>query len=199
MTVGGGLRKLADIGDALQSGADKVSINTAALAFPDLLREAAYTFGSQAIVLSVQAKRRSASFWEAFGESGREPSGRSVVEWVAQAIDLGVGEVLLTSIDKDGTRSGFDLPLIRAVAETCSVPLMVSGGAGSVEHIIEVVSISGVDAVVAGSVLHYGNLTIPKIKEALNNAGFATRPASEAPIVSENEHCGNRTGATDKE
>lgn len=183
MTVGGGLRTLDDVAAALRSGADKVAINTAALARPEFLREAAQTFGSQAIVLSVQAKKRPAGHWEAFAETGREPSGRDVLEWIREAVDLGVGEVLLTSIDKDGTRSGFDLPLVRAVAELCPVPLMVCGGAGTPAHVVEVARIPGVDAVVVGSILHYGKATIAEIKDALAAAGLEVRPVSEAPAA----------------
>lgn len=176
ITVGGGLRTIKDIGDALQSGADKVSICTAALKRPDFLREAAETFGSQAIVLSVQAKRRqSTGYWEAFMEAGREPSGKDAVQWVHEAVKLGVGEVLLSSVDMDGTCSGYDIELISRVAQVCPVPLMVSGGAGNVEHIARVAEIPGVDAIVLASVLHYGKLSIGAAKESLANRGVDVR------------------------
>lgn len=175
MTVGGGLRTLDDIAAALRSGADKVALNTAAVARPQFIREAAESFGSQAVVISVQAKHRSNGRWEAFTESGREPSGHDVVDWVQEAIELGAGEVLLTSVDRDGTKAGFDLPLVRTVAGICRVPLMVCGGAGSAGHIVEVAGIAGVDAIVVGSILHYNRLDIPGIKRALAEAGVSVR------------------------
>lgn len=178
LTVEGGLKSVDDIAQALRSGADKVSINTAAIANPGLLRDAVERFGSQAIVLSVQAKNRAPGHWEAFTEMGREPSGRNVLDWVKEALDHGIGEVLLSSIDKDGTRSGFDVPLIEAVAKIATCPLIVSGGAGSAKDIAEVAKIDGVDAVAVASILHYGAVTMAGLKSDLADAGVTVRAAA---------------------
>ena len=176
LTVGGGLRNLEDIARVLAIGADKVAINTAAIQRPEFLREAAQHFGSQCIVLSVQAKKRSKHTWEALTESGREPTGKNVLEWIQKAETLGIGEVLLTSVDQDGTKLGFDIPLIEACSTICNVPLMVGGGAGNTKDIIEISKIKGVDAVVLASSLHYDLLTLAKIKQVLFKAGISIRP-----------------------
>ena len=165
MTVCGGIRKTEDINDILKSGADKVAINTAAVRNPAFLKEAVLRFGSQCIVLSVEAKKIGKQKWEAYTETGREKSWRDVVEWIREAINLGIGEVLLTSIDRDGTKKGYDLELVQAVAPICqSVPLIVCGGAGCSDHILEVLENEGVDAVSLGTILHYELLTIKALK-----------------------------------
>lgn len=178
LTVEGGLASVEDIAQALRSGADKVSINTAAVARPELLKDAVVRFGSQAIVLSVQAKNRGPGHWEVFTEMGREPSGKNVLEWIRQALDLGIGEILLSSIDKDGTKSGFDLALVEAVAKIATCPLIVSGGAGSAADVAEVARIDGVDAVAVASILHYGTVTMAQLKQELASAGIDVREAA---------------------
>ena len=168
LTVGGGIRTLDDIRELLSCGADKVAINTSAIRNPTFIRDAVKQFGSQCIILSVEAKK-TLSGWYAYTESGREPSSYQVPEWIEEAIRLGAGEVLLTSVDKDGSQKGFDLDLIQNVANLCSVPLTVSGGAGSANDILKLVSASRIDAVSVGSVLHYKNCTVQEIKSFLSD------------------------------
>lgn len=168
LTVGGGIRNLDDISEILSSGADKVAINTAAVKDENVLRKAVRKFGSQCIVLSVQAKKIGDKKWEAYTETGREKSGKDVVEWIKRAISLGVGEVLLTSIDREGTKSGFDLNLISEISHICQVPLIVCGGAGKLEHSLEVIQNNNVDAVAIASALHYDNFSIDQLKNYLN-------------------------------
>jgi cyclase len=167
MTVGGGIRKLEDITQILNSGADKVAINTAAVREPAFLRAASNKFGAQCIVLSIEAKKIGDQKWEAYTESGREKSGREVLGWIQEALDYGIGEVLLTSVDRDGTKNGIDMDLIRAVAHICPVPFIVSGGVGKMEHVLSAFSIPGVDAVAIGSAYHYGMFSIPETKAFL--------------------------------
>ncbi len=155
LTVGGGLRSVEDIRTVLRSGADKVAINTAAICRPELIREAAQRFGSSTIVVSIEAIRRPDGTFEAFTHGGREKTGVNAVEWAARAVDLGAGEILVTSVDRDGTRSGFDLELTRKVAESVSVPVIASGGAGSVDHVAEAVREGRADAVGIASLFHY--------------------------------------------
>jgi imidazole glycerol-phosphate synthase subunit HisF len=157
ITVGGGVKSRADVKRLLDAGADKVSINTAALRDPSLIRECADHFGSQAIVISIEAKRTHAG-WEAYTDNGRERTGKDALRWAVEAVELGAGEILLTSIDREGTRRGFDLPLIQSVGRDCSVPLTVCGGMGSVFHSLQAIQ-SGADAVVSASALHYGKVT----------------------------------------
>ena len=176
MTVGGGVRKISDIQQILKSGADKVAINTAATRRPDFLREAVLTFGAQCIVLSVEAKKIGDRKWEAYTEFGREKSGLDVAEWIHEAIDIGVGEVLITSVDRDGTKKGFDLDLIRVVAPICkSVSLVVCGGAGNDEHLLDVCEIPGVDAVSLGTILHYDMYTVNQLKCYLRDNNLSVR------------------------
>jgi len=175
LTVGGGIRKIEDISALLCSGADKVAINTAAVNDPEFLRKAANKFGSQCIVLSVQAKRKGGNEWEAYTEAGRERSDRDVLEWIREAIILGVGEVLLTSVDKDGTKKGYDLELIKAVADICHVPLIVSGGAGRLEDMTDVCECANVDALALGSVYHYNLLTLRQTKQFLKENNHSVR------------------------
>ncbi|MGM4906782.1 imidazole glycerol phosphate synthase subunit HisF [Tardiphaga sp. 866_E4_N2_1] len=175
ITVGGGLRSLDDVEQALRSGADKVAINTAAVARPELVTEVATRFGSQCMVLSIEAKRTGEGRWEAFTDNGREHTGYDVVEWARRAVDLGAGEILLTSIDQEGTRRGFDVALTRAVSEVARVPVIASGGMGSVEHLVEVVKDGYADAVAMADVLHYKRLTVPDIREGARRAGITVR------------------------
>lgn len=176
MTVGGGLRTLNDIKAVLRSGADKVAINTAAINRAEFLREAAEAFGSQCIVLSVEAVRREPGFWEAMTDNGREKTGRNVLDWVREAEDNGVGEILLTSVDMEGTKSGFDLELVKCVSERVSVPVVASGGAGDVDQIARVITETGAEAVACASILHYNLCTVGDIKQAVTRAGIEVRP-----------------------
>ncbi len=166
MTVGGGIRSLHDIALALAAGADKVAINTYAVHHPEFLKEAAQMFGSQCIVLSVEAKKVGEGKWEAYTDGGREKTNIDAIEWIQKAIDLGVGEILLTSVDRDGTKSGYDLALLKAVGEISPVPVIAHGGAGGTNDVIAAVK-EGSDAVAVSSILHYDLYTIQDIKSAL--------------------------------
>jgi cyclase len=179
LTVGGGVRDVGDFDRLLRAGADKVSLNTAALARPDLLREAADRFGTQCVVLSVDARRcpdgtRTLSGFEVTTHGGRRGTGRDAVEWAREAAALGAGEILLNSMDADGTREGFDLDLIGLVREAVDVPIIASGGAGRVEHFAPAVA-AGADAVLAASVFHFGDISIPEVKAALAADGYPVR------------------------
>lgn len=180
LTVGGGVRTVADVDMLLRAGADKVSINTAAIARPDLLAEMAAQFGSQCIVLSVDARTVPAgsaptpSGWEVTTHGGRRGTGIDAVEWAARGAELGVGEILLNSMDADGTRAGFDLAMLRAARSAVSVPVIASGGAGAVEHFAPAVA-AGADAVLAASVFHFRQLTIGQVKQAMAAAGITVR------------------------
>lgn len=176
MTVGGGMRSLDDIKAVLRSGADKVAINTTAIARPQFLREAAEAFGSQCIVLSVEAIRRAPDFWEAMTDNGREKTGRNVLDWIEEAEDIGIGEVLLTSVDKEGTKTGFDLELIAEVSKRVSVPVIAAGGAGSATHVAHVIGETGCEAVACASILHYDINTVGDIKQAIAEAGIEVHP-----------------------
>jgi cyclase len=180
LTVGGGMRSVDDIVAALRSGADKVAINTAAIARPGFIREAANALGSQCIVLSIEAKRRGEGRWEALTDNGRERTGVDVLEWVREAEDLGAGEILVTSVDKEGTRRGFDHALFRAVRERVSIPVIGCGGAGTSAHVVEAVRDDGLDAIACASLFHYGHASIPGLKEEMAAAGIAIRPQAEA-------------------
>jgi len=176
LTVCGGIRNIDDITNILQSGADKVAINTAAVRNPRFLKEAVARFGSQCIVLSVEAKKVGDRKWEAYTETGREKSGRDVGKWIREAINLGVGEVLLTSVDRDGTKRGYDLLLIDEVVKVCrSVPLIVCGGAGTTEHTVQAARFHGVDALAMGSGFHYELFSIVEVKRALEKEGTMVR------------------------
>lgn len=174
LTVGGGIRKLEDVQELLRAGADKVAINTAAVRRPELLAEAARVFGSQCIVLSVEAKRRSQGGWEAYTDNGRERTGLDAVEWIKKAVALGAGEVLLTSVDQEGTRRGFDLPLVQAVGPSVGVPVIACGGAGSAEDVASAFR-AGADAVAVASLLHYRKETVGSLKAALAQQGVGVR------------------------
>ena len=174
LTVGGGIRSVHDIQEALRSGADKIAINTHALKDPNFITEAAHMFGSQCVVLSVEAKRNPEGGWEALTDGGREHSGKDAIEWIKKGIELGAGEILLTSVDADGTRQGYDLELIRAARAVTTVPLIVHGGAGSPADIMEVVK-SGIVAVSASSIFHYSMYSLAQVKEALRAEGVDVR------------------------
>lgn len=175
-TVGGGLRSADDANRLLRSGADKVAVNTAAIARPELLGEIAHHFGSQCLVLSVEAKRRSdGGGWEAMVENGRQRTGIDVIEWVKRAADLGVGEILLTSVDQEGTRKGFDVELVKAVGAAVHVPVIASGGMGNPDHLIDVVKQGGADAVAMADVLHFKRFDIQTIRARARAAGLKVR------------------------
>lgn len=175
VTVGGGIRTIHDINNALRSGADKVAINTHAVHHPEFVSEAAKEFGSQCIVLSIEAKKRSNEKWEAFTDGGREPSGVDVVEWAKRAVLLGAGEILITSIDQDGTRRGYDLPLIKEITAFAPIPVIVHGGAGTLESFASVIREGGADAISASTVFHYNDVTIGDVKKSLRKSGISVR------------------------
>ncbi|EON93150.1 hypothetical protein MARLIPOL_03920 [Marinobacter lipolyticus SM19] len=179
LTVGGGVRTVEDIRKLLNAGADKVSINTAAVFNPEFVREAADRFGSQCIVVAIDAKRVSAEGeaprWEIFTHGGRKPTGLDAVEWARKMTALGAGELLLTSMDRDGTKIGFDLGLTRAVSDAVSVPVIASGGVGELQHLADGVTEGGADAVLAASIFHFGQHTIPEAKAFMKAQGIEVR------------------------
>jgi cyclase len=176
-TVGGGIRSLEDAQAVLDAGAEKVSVNSAALARPELIDELARVLGSQCVVLAIDAKARTgADGWEAYVAGGRTPAGRDVIAWAREGTERGAGEILLTSMDRDGTNRGYDLDLTRAVSEAVEVPVIASGGAGELDHLVEALQ-AGADAVLCASIFHYGAHTIPEAKAHLAAAGIAVRPA----------------------
>jgi cyclase len=174
-TIGGGIRSVDDAQAVLDAGADKVSVNSAALARPELLNELAGTFGAQCVVLAIDAKARGANGWEAYAAGGRTPTGRDAVAWAREGSERGAGEILLTSMDRDGTNAGYDLALTAAVAQAVSVPVIASGGAGQVSHLSDAVG-AGADAVLCASIFHYGDHTVAEVKEHLARTGVAVRP-----------------------
>jgi cyclase len=175
-TIGGGIRSVADAQAVLDAGADKVSINSAALARPELIDELASTFGAQCVVLAIDAKARGGDSWEAYVAGGRTATGRDTVAWAREGSERGAGEILLTSMDRDGTNAGYDLALTAAVAQAVSVPVIASGGAGKLEHLSAAVQ-AGADAVLCASIFHYGDHTVAEVKHHLSAAGVAVRPA----------------------
>lgn len=175
LTVGGGISTASDIRNALNAGADKTSLNTAAVKNPELISEGARLFGSQCIVLAVDAKRVAENKWEVYVNGGRTPTGLDVLEWVKRAVSLGAGEILLTSMDCDGTKNGYDIPLTRAVSEAVPVPVIASGGAGELEHFYDVLTAGKADAVLAASVFHYKKFSIRQVKEYLRSRGVEVR------------------------
>ena len=174
-TVGGGIRSVEDIRTMLHAGADKVSLNTAAVKNPALIADGAKSFGRQCIVLAVDAKRSGAGRWEVYINGGRTPTGLDVLEWIKQGVDLGAGEILLTSMDCDGTKDGYDNELNRVVSEMVAVPVIASGGAGTLEHFAEALTQGKADAVLAASVFHYGEFSIRQTKEYLRDKGIEVR------------------------
>lgn len=175
LTVGGGVRKVEDVRNLLIAGADKVSINTAAILDPQLVAEAAAKVGSQCIVVAIDAKQAAVNSWHVYTHGGRQDVGLDAVSWAKQVEELGAGEILLTSMDRDGTKTGFDLPLTRAVAEAVSIPVIASGGVGSLAHLVEGVTTGKADAVLAASVFHYGEYTIPQAKQFMFDQGIEMR------------------------
>jgi cyclase len=179
LTVGGGIRTLDDIRTMLNAGADKVGINSAAIFRPEFVREAASRFGSQCIVVAIDAKKVSAdgepNRWEIFTHGGRKPTGIDAVEWAIKMVEFGAGEILLTSMDKDGTKSGFNLPLTRAVSEAVSVPVIASGGVGNLDHLAEGILEGKADAVLAASIFHFGEYTIEQAKRHMAARGIEVR------------------------
>ena len=175
ITVGGGIRSVSDVRTLLRAGADKVALNTAAIRRPELVTEIAEHFGSQCVVLSVEAKSTSAGKWEAYIDGGREKTGRDVFEWVSEGVEMGAGEVLVTSVDRDGTEKGFDVELLKGLSEISRVPVIASGGMGTVLHGVELMEQSDVDAVAMGRALHYDRLDIPAVRKAMIEAGVAVR------------------------
>ncbi len=180
LTVGGGVRSVDDVERLLLAGADKVSINTAAIRDPLLVRRAAERFGNQAIVVAVDAKRRPADGgpprWEVYSHGGRTPEGLDVLAWCARVAELGAGELLLTSMDQDGSKQGYDLALVRAVVDAVTVPVIASGGVGTLDHLADGLAVGGADAVLAASIFHYGHHTIGEAKAHLAARGLPVRP-----------------------
>jgi cyclase len=178
LTVGGGVRTLSDIRKLLLAGADKVSINSAAVARPDFVREAAEKYGDQCIVVAIDARRTRPGQWEVFTHGGRKGTGLDAVDWARRMTDHGAGEILLTSMDRDGTKSGFDLELTRAVADAVPVPVVASGGVGKLDDLVDGVTKGGASAVLAASIFHFGEFTIAEAKEHLARAGVPIRQTS---------------------
>lgn len=176
-TVGGGIRTLEDARRMLRAGADKVSVNTAAVERPDLISEIAAEFGVQCVVCAIDARRRRPGTWEVYLHGGRTPTGLDAVEWAIEAVRLGAGELLLTSMDRDGTREGFDVELTRAISDAVNVPIIASGGVGALEHLADGVIKGGADAVLAASIFHFREHTVAEAKAAMTAAGITVRPA----------------------
>ena len=174
LTVGGGVRKVEDVRRLLNAGADKVSINTAAVQNPELVREASGVVGCQCIVVAIDAKKKGSS-WEVFTHGGRKPTGLDAIEWAKRMEAAGAGELLLTSMDRDGTKQGFDLALTRAISDSVGIPVIASGGVGTKEHFAEGVTTGGADAVLAASVFHFGELTVRQVKEHMKGRGIEVR------------------------
>jgi cyclase len=175
LTVGGGIRAVDEMSLMLRSGADKVSINSAALANPDLIRAGAGKFGSQCVVVSIDARKVAPYRWEVFSHGGRKPTGLDAIEWARRAVALGAGEIVLNSIDADGTRAGFDLVITRRVSESVGVPVVASGGAGKLEHLAAVLLEGKADAVLAASIFHFGEYTIDEVKKFLAKENIPVR------------------------
>lgn len=175
LTVGGGVRTLDDVRQMLLAGADKVSINTAAVQNPDFVREAADKFGSQCIVVAIDARSSGENKWEVFTHGGRNGTGIDAVEWAQKMEDYGAGEILLTSMDKDGTKSGYDLPLTKTISRNLKIPIIASGGAGNLEHLSDGVKLGEADAVLVASIFHYGEYTIKEAKDFMKENGISVR------------------------
>ncbi len=177
LTVGGGIRTVEDMREMLNSGADKIAVNSAAVNNPDLIRAGAERFGSQCIVLAIDARRIEGedNKWQVYTHGGRKPITLDVVEWAKRGVELGAGEILLTSMDADGTKDGYDIELTKAVSEVVSVPVIASGGAGTMEHLSEVLEKGKADAVLAASIFHFGTFTVPEVKEYLTTKNITVR------------------------
>ena len=174
-TIGGGVRSAEDAQAVLDAGADKVSVNSAAVARPELLAEMAAVFGAQCVVLAIDARREADGSYGVYVEGGRRPVGRDAVEWAREGVERGAGEILLTSMDRDGTEDGYELELTRAVADAVDVPVIASGGAGTLDHLVDAVSAGGADAVLCASIFHYGQYTVREAKERMRAAGIPVR------------------------
>lgn len=175
LTVGGGIRTLEDFQLLLRAGADKISVNSAAVADPSLIARAAERFGSQCVVLAIDARHRADGSYEVVVAGGRKPTGKDLVEWATEGARLGAGEILLTSMDADGTKSGFDLAMTRAVTQAVRIPVIASGGCGSLDHFAQVFENTNCDAALAASLFHFGELTVPQVKEYLKGRGIPAR------------------------
>ena len=175
LTVGGGIRKVEDVRTMLNAGADKVGINTAAIFNPDFVKQAADRFGSQCIVVAIDAKKTGDNRWEIFTHGGRKPTGIDAVEWAVKMTEFGAGEILLTSMDQDGTKVGFDLALTRAISEAVAVPVIASGGVGNLQHLVDGIIEGKADAVLAASIFHFGEYTVPEAKRYMAERGIEMR------------------------
>lgn len=175
LTVGGGIRTTEDMHAMLHAGADKISINSSALATPELIRQGADRFGSQCIVVSIDAKRVAPGKWEVFSHGGRKPTGLDAIEWAVRAVEFGAGEIVLNSIDADGTKAGYDLTITRRISEAVGVPVVASGGAGTLQHMVEVLDEGKADAVLAASIFHFGTYTVGDVKTYLAQHGLPVR------------------------
>ena len=178
-TVGGGIRTTEDFKELLRAGADKISVNSAAVRNPDLINEAAYKFGSQCVVCAIDAKRREQGSWEVYLNGGHLPTGIDAVTWAQEAVSRGAGEILLTSMDCDGKKTGYDLELTRAVSERVGVPVIASGGAGALEHFYDALTVGKADAVLAASLFHFNEIPIETLKAYLSERGIPVRPVAE--------------------
>lgn len=176
LTVGGGIRTVEDMRDMLLAGADKISLNTAALINPELINEGSAIFGSQCIVVAIDAKREGEKKWGVYTHGGRKPFGKDAVEWAREAERRGAGEILLTSMDSDGTKAGYDIELTRTISEAVNIPVIASGGAGNLDHMVEVLKEGKADAVLAASIFHFGEHTIPEAKSYFRENGIEVRP-----------------------
>ncbi|MBT3595187.1 MAG: imidazole glycerol phosphate synthase subunit HisF [Verrucomicrobia bacterium] len=175
LTVGGGIRTLDDMSIMLKAGADKISINSAAISHPELIQEGAKKFGSQCIVVSIDAKRVNDDRWEVFSHGGRKSTGMDTVEWARKVVGHGAGEIVLNSIDADGTKAGYDLVITKRISESISVPVVASGGAGNLEHMAQVLETGKADAVLAASIFHFGEYTVSDVKDYLSSKGIPIR------------------------
>jgi len=183
LTVGGGIRSVEDMRRMLRSGADKVSVNSAALADPALINRGAFAFGNQCIVLAIDARRRPDGSYEVYSHGGRKPTGRDAVGWAMEGVQRGAGEILLTSMDADGAKDGFELILTAAIAQAVTVPVIASGGAGHAGHMADALTIGQADAVLAASIFHYGELTIDQVKQELAQRGIPVRLRKEMAVL----------------
>jgi cyclase len=181
LTVGGGIRRVEDMFVMLRAGADKVSINSSAIATPDLIREGSEKFGSQCIVVSIDARRTRPGRWEVYSDGGRKPTGLDAIAWAQRAVSLGAGEIVLNSIDADGTKAGYDLEITRQVSESVGVPVVASGGAGTLDHMAEVLLEGKADAVLAASIFHFSEYTVADVKQYLARHGIPVRQDAEEP------------------